>query len=167
MKHVTFQRTTAGVCAALIAGSAFGQSGAAWGEQSGRTHERPRFMMYASVPFGDVRVERPSFGLRFESAPLRAASMERIPYLDFRFQRQGNTLMLAGVPALHALGLDSSDGPFGSIGSVDDLPTPVKVTGAALIVLGVACATHLICKRHKDNGPAPYTPPTTGTATGN
>ena len=165
MTHKTFQRTTAAACAALIASSAFAQSGAAWGEQSGRTHERPRFMMYASLPFGDARAERPSFGLRFESAPLRAASLERIPYVDFRFQRQSSTLMLAGVPALHVS--DSSDGSFGSIGgSVEDWPTPLKIATGTAVVLGVACAARLICKKHKNDAPAAYTPPPTGTGTG-
>lgn len=167
MTHKTFQRTTAAVCGALIAGSALGQPPAAWGEQSGRAHERPRFMMYASLPFGDAHAERPSFGLRLESAPLRAASLERIPYIDFRLQGRRSTLMLAGVPALHAS--DSSDGPFGnSIDSVAGWPTSAKVAAAGVVVLGVACATRVICKKHKnDNGSSGYTPPGTGTGTGN
>ena len=166
MKHTTFQRATAAVCGALIAGSAFGQSSAAWGEQSGRPHERPRFFMYANLPFGDARAERPSFGLRFESAPLRAASLERIPYVDFQFQGQRNTLMLAGVPVRHAGdSSDSGDGPFGmSMDSFSNWSTPAKAAAATGAVLVVACATRIICKKHKSDNA--YVPPTTGTGPG-
>ncbi len=161
MTHKTFQRTTAVVCAALIAGSAFGQSSAAWGEQSGRAHERPRFMMYANLPFGDAQAGRPSYGLRFESAPLRSTSVGRMPLLDFQIQPRHSTLLLAGVPALRMK--DSANGSDSSMDSFLDPNGPWFWVGGAAVGLAILCATHhLICTRDKDgNYSAPTTPPPT------
>ena len=88
MKFNSVLRISAAACGALFAGTVLAQS-----------HDGPRVMMYWQLPLDGVRVQPASFGLRLDSAPLRVASLERLPVFDLRRQAQHTTLHLNGMPA--------------------------------------------------------------------
>ena len=152
-------------CGALFAGAAFAQSsatGGPLGNLASRPHDGPRLMMYWQLPIDGKQLRPASYGVRLDSAPLRAASLARLPLMDFRMQSQTTTLHLSGVPVVRWN--DSSDDPFDSLKGIKEVMTdpsrPGFYVGWTLVTAVVLCASrNVICEKNKSSGGGGYTPP--------
>ena len=152
----------AAVCGAMLAPAALAQSGAfsSFANVETRNHDGPRVMVYWQLPIDGGRARPASYGLRLDSAPLRAASLARLPLIDFRMQSQRAIVHLSGMPVARWSDSSDSSDSIGKWDSLTDPTTPGFWVGWTAAALVVSCLSeNWPCKKNKSSGSGGYSPP--------